>query len=214
MRRAIATFSAILMTVGLFAAPAVAQEKTAKGKITTIDGASMALDVKGQTMTFAIDAATTVIATGAGTKSREVAKTTGEKPKLTDLLKMGDNVEVSYTEAGGKMTAKTVRKVAAVPEEKSEAAASKHLEGVVSAVSGSSLSVKPATGEAMTFMVDAKVRVTGTGLSTMTREKEAQGAGVTLAEAVAVGDTVEVTYAGADMKHASAVRVIKKGAKK
>jgi hypothetical protein len=216
MRRALATFSAALMTVALVAAPAAAQEKTAKGKITALDGASITVDAKGQPMTFVVDAATTtVIATGAGTVAREAAKTTGDKPKLTDVLKMGDNVEIAYTEAGGKMTAKTIRKIAAVPDAAAAAAAPKRLEGVVSEVSGSSISVKPATGDAMTFMVDAKVRVTGAGLGTMSREKQATGAAVTLTDAVAAGDTVEVTYsASGDMKHATAVRVIKKAAKK
>jgi hypothetical protein len=71
--------------------------------------------------------------------------------------------------------------------------------------------VKPATGDAMQFMVDAKTRITGTGLSTMTREKQAKGEAVTLTDAVASGDTVEVTYTATDdMKHATAVRIIKK----
>jgi hypothetical protein len=214
MRRALVTFATALATIALLAAPAAAQEKTAKGKITALDGASITVDAAGQSMTFSVDATTNVIATGAGTKTREAQKM-GEKPKLADVVKIGDNVEVAYTEAGGKMAAKTVRKIAAVPDPAAAAAAPKHTEGVVSEVSGSAITLKPATGEAMTFMVDAKTRVTGTGLSTMSREKQAAGAGVTLTDAVAAGDTVEVTYAASgDMKHASAVRVIKKAAKK
>lgn len=215
MRRAFVTFAMALATISLLAAPAAAQEKTAKGKITALDGASITVDVKGQAMTFAVDTTTTVIASGAGTMAREAQKTTGANPKLTDVVKMGDNVEVSYTEAAGKMTAKTVRKVAAVPDAAADAAAPKKAEGVVSEVSGASITVKPATGDAMTFMVDAKTRVTGTGLGTMSREKQTQGAAVTLTDAVAAGDTVEVTFAASgDMKHATAVRVIEKAAKK
>lgn len=214
MRRALVSLATALATVALFAAPAAAQEKTAKGKITALDGASITVDAKGQSMTFSVDATTNVIASGGTTKTREAQKM-GEKPKLADIVKVGDNVEVDYTEAGGKMAAKTVRKIAAVPDPAAAAAAPKRAEGVVSEVSGSSITMKPATGDAMTFMVDAKTRVTGTGLGTMSKEKQEAGAAVTLTDAVAAGDTVEVTYAASgDMKHASAVRVIKKAAKK
>ena len=60
-------------------------------------------------------------------------------------------------------------------------------------------------------MGDPKVHVTGQGLGTMSREKQTIGASVTLVDAVKMGDTVEVSYTAMDtMKHASAVRVVKK----
>ena len=213
MRRAIVTLAAALVTLIASVAIAAPQDKTARGKITAVSGSSITLDVKGQPMTLSVDPKTEVIAKGAGTKTQEAQRTTGANPKLTDLAKVGDNVEVTYSEAGGTMMAKTIRKISTVPSDPAMAssAASKHLEGVISDVSASSLTVKPATGDAMQFMVDAKTRITGTGLSTMTREKQAKGEAVTLTDAVASGDTVEVTYTATDdMKHATAVRIIKK----
>ena len=214
MRRSVVAVAAALVALFLTGVSAAPQEKWARGKITAVSGASITLDVKGQAMTFVVNESTEVIARGAGTKAREAEKMTGAKPKLTDVVKVGDNVEVSYAEAGGTMTAKIVRGVGAAPATTSEAAAatgSKHMEGVVSEVSGASLTVKPATGDAMVFMVDAKVRVTGTGLGTLAKEKQAKGESITLTDAVGVGDTVEVTYTtSGDMKHGTAVRVIKK----
>ncbi len=108
------------------------------------------------------------------------------------------------------MTAKTIRAVATAPTGTS-GAPTQHLEGVVSEVSANSLTVKPTSGDAVTFMVDPKVRVTGQGLGTMSREKQTLGASVTLVDAVKAGDTVDVTYTAMEtMKHASAVRVVKK----
>ncbi len=210
MRRAVATVAVALITLSLSAATAAEQEKTARGKVTALSGASITLDVKGQPMTFVVDNMTNVIARGAGTKTREMEKTTGAKPKLTDVIKVGENAEVSYTEAGGTMTAKAIRAVATAPTGTS-GPATQHLEGVVSDVSANSLTVKPTSGDAVTFMVDPKVRVTGQGLGTMSREKQTLGANVTLVDAVKAGDTVDVTYMAMDtMKHASAVRVVKK----
>ena len=78
-------------------------------------------------------------------------------------------------------------------------------------VSATGLTIKPGTGEPMNFMVDDKARFTGTGLGTLAKEKQEAAAKLLLTEAVAVGDTVEVTYkAAGDMAHATAVRVITK----
>ncbi len=209
MRRAVATVAAALVTLSFSAAAAAPQEKMARGKVTALSGASITLDVKGQPMTFVVEDTTTVIARGAGTKTREMEKT-GAKPKLADIIKVGENAEVSYAEAGGTMTAKSIRAVATVPTGTS-GPATQHLEGVVSEVSANAITVKPASGDAVTFMVDPKVRVTGQGLGTMSREKQTMGASVTLVDAVKTGDTVDVTYTAMDsMKHASDVRVVKK----
>lgn len=213
MRRALVSIAATLVILSLSAAAAAPQEKDVRGKVTAVSADSVTVDVNGQAMTFTVNTSTEVIAKGAGTKARETQGTTGQKPMLSDLVKVGDNVEVRYTESAGTMTAKVIRGgLAAAPPPRSPAAATKRLQGVVTDVSAAGLTIKPTSGEAMNFMADDKLRVTGTGLGTMAKEKQEAAAKLLLTEAVAVGDTVEVTYTSAgEMAHATAVRVIKKG---
>ena len=82
--------------------------------------------------------------------------------------------------------------------------------GTVSAVSGSSLTVKGASGDS-TYTIDEKTTVTGTGMGTAGRKLMAEGGKPTLTDFLKEGDTVSVTYremAGA--KHASVVRIVRK----
>ena len=212
MRRAAVSFAVALVTLSLSAALAAPQEKRARGKVTAITATAITIDVDGKPTTFGIDTATTkFIARGGTTKTKE-AERTGIKPTLGDTVKIGDNVEITYLESGGRMLASQVR--VGVPSGGAmlgEGQASMTIEGVVSEVSGANLGITPAKGEPVTFMVDAKTRVIGQGLGTMAKEKETLGAKVTLSEAVAVGDTVRVTYTLSEgMKHATAVRVVQK----
>jgi hypothetical protein len=209
MRRAVFIAGA-LVTLFLSTALAAAQGKAVSGKATAVSADSITVDVKGQAMTFAVNTSTAVVARGAGSKARQTQRKTGENPKLIDLVKVGDNVEVTYTESGGTMLATTIRGVGAPAAASPQA--TKSVEGVVSEASGRGLTVKPASGEAVTFIVDADARFTGRGLGTMTKDKQAKESKLTLSDAVAVGDTVEVTYKEvAEAKHATSVRVIKKG---
>lgn len=216
MRRVSRVPFVVAVLIALFVAAASAAPETwARGAITAMGPDSITLDVKGQAMTFKVTPETDVIAPGAGTKAREVAKTTGEKPKFSDLLKVGDQVEVRYSESGGAMTADMIRagiSAGAMTSAEASKGAMKKAEGAVTAMSADSLSIKGADGTAVTFMVDDKLRVVGEGLGTMEKQKAAKGAKVTLAEAVAVGDTVQVMYTEmGEMKHASTVVVRKKG---
>ena len=210
MRRALIVFGAALLVVGLATASAAPDDKWARGKVTAMAGDTLTVDVKGESMTFTVDKTTQIVKSGAGTKAREMAKT-GKVPTLADLVKVGDNVEVSYTETDGKMLAKIVRPGVSAPAMTSDEAA-KEVKGVVSEVSQTSLSIKSDEGEEMTFAIDTKTQVIGQGLGTMAREKKAEGEGVKLTDAVAKGDSVEVKYkAMGEMKHAMRVHVLKKG---
>lgn len=212
MRRAAVLFAATLLTLSLSAAVA-AQEKWARGKVTAVAGNAVTIDVKGQPMTFAVDSSTQYIARGGSTMKKE-AERTGAKLTLGDVVKVGDNVEIRYVESAGSMLAKSVRVgigASAGTSDQAAAAGSKQMDGVVSEVSGGSLVVKPASGDALSFTVDPKTRVTGQGLGTMAKEKQAAGSKLTLLDAVAVGDAVQVTYTTVgETKHATAVRILKK----
>ena len=97
------------------------------------------------------------------------------------------------------------KKEAAAPKPKAMTAT-----GVVSAVTGNSLTVKEKAGDA-TFTVDGKTVVSGTGMGTKGKKLQEAGGKPTLSEFVKEGDTVGVTYH--DMggtKTASVVRIIKK----
>lgn len=210
MRRAAVLFVAAL-TLSLSGALAAPQEKWARGKVTAISAAAVTVDVNGKPMTFAVDEKTRVMARGATTKIKE-AERTGGKPTISTFVKVGDNVEVSYEESGATMTAKEVRVGVVSPAgTSSDPKKTQTLTGVVSGVSGASLTVTPPKGDAVTFAVDPNTPVTGTGLGTLAKEKKAAGAKLTLTDAVGAGDTVEVIYStSGEAKQATAVRVIRK----
>jgi Domain of unknown function (DUF5666) len=216
MKRLIAMLGCAVLVV---ATPALAQTKTVKGSVTKVGANTITVSVAGKDMTFNVDTKTTVVAKGASTKSREAQAAGKTGPGITDVLKAGEAVEVVYHEK--EMHADTVRAIAAVPpppaakgEAKGEAAAAKPkamtATGVVSAVTGNSLSVKEKTGDA-TFSVDSKTVVMGKGLGTAGKKLMEAGGKPTLGDFIKDGDTVSVTYH--DMggsKTASTVRIIQK----
>jgi len=211
MKRLIAMLGcAVLMA----ATPALAQTKTVKGTVTTVGANSISVNVGGKDMTFNVDTKTNVIAKGGSTKTREAQSAGKAGPGITDMLKAGHPVEVAYHEK--EMHADSVRPIAAVPAPaapKADAAEKPKgmtATGVVSAVTGNSLTLKEKTGDA-TFTVDGKTVVSGTGLGTAGRKLQEAGGKPTLSDFVKDGDTVSVTYheEGA-AKTASTVRIVKK----
>src|SRR5262245_34964838 len=207
---------AVLVAAG----PAIAQTKTVKGSVKEVGANTITVSSAGKDMTFNVDAKTTVIARGAGTKAKaaEAAGKTG--PGIAEVLKAGEAVEVAYHETG--MHADTVRAIAAVPpppppaaskDEAAQKAKPTTESGVVSAVTGSSLTVKGKAGDT-TFTVDAKTVVSGTGFGTAGRKITDAGGKPTLGDFVHTGDSVTVTYPDTGVaKIASNVRVTKKALK-
>jgi uncharacterized protein DUF5666 len=202
-------FIAILgCAVLLAAAPsaAMAQEtKTAKGSVSAVGANSITVKVGAKDMTFAVDATTKVVAPGGSTKTRE-AKAEGKAgPMLTELIKVGAAVEVSYHEQG--MHAAIIQSPPPPPP-----AAPKPMTatGVVSAVSVSSLTIKGKTGD-QTFAIDTKTTVEGKGAGTADRKTREAGEKPTITTFVQEGDTVTVTYRDvAGTNNASLVRIVRK----
>jgi len=226
MKRLIAMFGCAVL---LAAPPAMAQAtKTVKGSVTAVGTDSITVKVAGKDMTFGVDSTTHVVTPGGGTKAR-AAKEEGKKgPVLTDVVKTGQAVSIDYHEQG--MHAAAIRTIAAVPpppappagtsgaapaKPSSADAAQKPpkaqvASGVVTAVSGNSLTVKAKSGD-VTFAVDSKTTVSGKGLGTASKKMAEAGGKPTLTDFVHQGDTVNVTYH--DMggtKNASLVRIIVK----
>lgn len=219
MKKLIAMFGCAV----LLAAPPAAMAqgtKTVKGSVTAVGSDSITVKVAGKDMTFGVDATTRVVTPGGGTKAR-AAKEEGKKGAvLIDVVKTGQAVSVDYHEQG--MHAATVRTIAAPPPPPAAAdkpstadAAPKPPKaqvatGVVSAVSGNSLTVKGKTGDT-TFVIDSKTTVSGKGLGTATRKMNEAGGKPTLSDFVHDGDTVNVTYHDVGgTKSASLVRIITK----
>jgi hypothetical protein len=220
MKKLIAMFGcAVLLT----APPAAMAQgtKTVKGSVTAVGSDSITVKVAGKDMTFGVDATTRVVTPGGGTKARAAMEEGKKGPVLVDVVKTGQAVSVDYHEQG--MHAAAVRTMAApppppaAPEAKSSAAdaapkppKAQVATGVVSAVSGNSLTVKGKTGDT-TFVIDSKTTVSGKGLGTATRKMNEAGGKPTLSDFVHDGDTVNVTYHDVGgTKSASLVRIISK----
>ena len=187
-------------------APAAKAEatKTATGTVTSISGSSVTVKTASGDMTFSIDAKTHVVSPGGSTATRAAQAEGKPGAAVTDVLKSGQAVEVKYHETG--MHAATIRTMASAPAAKAGAAASggeaapkpeaakaETASGTVSAVSGNSLTIKGASGDA-TFAIDNKTTVSGTGMGTAGRKLMAEGGKPTLADLVKEGDMVSVTY--------------------
>jgi Domain of unknown function (DUF5666) len=210
MKRIIAMLACAVL---VSAAPALAQTKTVKGKVTTVGANTITVNVAGKDMTFNVDAKTNVMAKGGTTKTREAQAAGKTGPGIAEVLKAGDPVEVAYHEA--EMHADTVRVVPSVPTGEAPpppppAPKAMTATGVVSAVSGNTLTIKEKTGDA-TFTVDTKTVVSGKGFGTAGRKLENAGGKPTLGEFVKEGDTVSVTYVEeGGAKKASNVRMVQK----
>lgn len=81
-------------------------------------------------------------------------------------------------------------------------------QGTVSAVAPESITVKPKTGDAMTFMIDKDTSVTAKGATHKSLALKADGKATVLTDFVKMGDTVTVAYHDmGSMKHASRINV-------
>lgn len=204
---------AALSVVGWPITHALAQDaKTTRGTLTAMVADSVTVKVGTTDMKFSVDAKTVVQAPGAGGAMRQAVRAGQDGPKLADLLKVGDAVEVSYKDVGGVLNAATIRKVSSAGD---AGAPGKTSTGKVTAVSATSLAISgSASGGAtftQTFVIDPKTTVTGRGAGTAAA---AQGGRIVATDLIGVGDTVSVSYReeGA-MLHASGVRITAKAAK-
>jgi uncharacterized protein DUF5666 len=203
----ISLLAVLVLAWSVGARPAAAQTKSARGTVTAVSDSSLTVKVGQKDMTFAVSEKTIVQAPGAGRKTR----TTGGV-KVTDYVKTGGAVTVTYREANGTNQAVTIQPVsspgsggsAAGSGASAAAADSKVAAGAVKSVSDSSLSVTSG-GKDMTFAITARTKVLGKGAGTATKNA---GGKIAIGSLVSTGDTVSVSYteAGGTMT-ASEVRV-------
>jgi hypothetical protein len=191
---------------------ASAQEtKTAKGTVASLAADSVTVKVGATDMKFMVDPKTEITATGAGTKAAAAKKEGMAGPKLSEVVKTGQAVEVKYKDMGGTLHASSVR---AIPDVGSSGGGvkvpTKHSTGTVKSISGTSL-VITSGGKDTTFSVDGDTHLVAPGAGT----KAAAGGGkLTLTDGVHTGDHVSVSYhdMGGTL-HASTVRVTAKASK-
>jgi hypothetical protein len=107
VRRASLTLIAVLIFAAGVAA-ADGKSKSILGSVKSVSGGSFVVDTDKGAMTFAIDAHTKILAKGASTKTKE-KKDAGQGALLiTDVVHVGDQVLVRYTEAGATFKASEV----------------------------------------------------------------------------------------------------------
>jgi hypothetical protein len=188
-----------------FAAPAGAETKWVRGKVTAVSATSITVSVKDKPMTFTVDPSTDIVGAGLGTMTREAQAAGKAGITVMQAVKVGDRVEVHYDVAS--MKASDIRTGVAGGEAASAEDEGHSASGVVTAVTGNSMTIKSDGGE-WVFSVDANTKVIGRGLGTMSRQAKEAGKTTTIADLVKVNDRVVVSYhemAGA--KHAGEVRV-------
>lgn len=211
---------ATLVIVGWVGTYTSAQEaKTARGTVKTMAADAVTVTVGTQDMTFTVDSKTMVEAIGAGTRARRAVTAGQSGPKLADLVKTGQAVEVSYHETGGSMHATRIRRIASTGADGGSVAeakpAAESSSGTVQSVAAASMTITGSSGSGatftQTFTIGADTRVIGVGVGTATK---AGGGRVAITSLVGTGDKVNVSYRkmGSTL-HAAEVRVTMKAAK-
>jgi hypothetical protein len=183
--------------------------KTARGTVTALAADSVTVKVADQDMKFVVDGKTTVEATGAGTKSKQAQQTGMSGPKLTDVVKVGQPVQVTYHDTNGTLHAARIRAVSSVgggPE------TAKSSNGIVQSVSPTSMTINGSSGAGarftQIFVIDPQTKVIGKGAGTAAA---AQGGKLVVTDIVASGDRVNVSFHPVgDALHASEIRVVTK----
>jgi len=197
------------------ATPSAQESRVVKGTVSEIGGTSVTVEVGRESMTFVADAKTYVENRGAGTKTRQIMATGKPGPHLSDVLKVGQSVAVTYRDEAGKPYASRIR---AIPSTGNVGGSAKTVTdmrstGTVKALSGDSITIVGSSGGGgsftQTFVVSSATRVVGKGAGTASA---ANGGRAPFKELIAAGDKVSISYhkAGNGLE-ASDVRVVMKG---
>jgi hypothetical protein len=221
MRRMVVAGSLLALVTWCMPQQVIAQEKSARGTVTAMAGDSLTVKAGTQEMKFLVDASTVVTAEGGGTASREAAAKGKGGPHISDLIKVGDAVEVRYHEKGGTMHAANIRRVPSAgtgggtTSDQRAASQSQSASGTVESVTANQLTITGSGGGGSTFKqsytIDANTRVVGTGVGTAAAAK---GGKINFTDHVGKGDRVTVQYRSSGTTlHAEEVRVTQKAPK-
>jgi hypothetical protein len=209
MRRLVFALS-LAAIIGWLVPQAHAQQaQKSRGTLVSMAADSITVKVGTSELKFTVDEKTVVEAPGGGTKARAAATAGKPGAKLGDVVHVGDAVEVTYTDAGGRH-ATSIRKVSSPG---SGGVPGKTAAGDVTDVSASSLSISGSSGGggkfSQTFVIDAKTKVIGHGVATALSKS---GGKAPANDLIAKGDKVSVSFeeTGGTL-HASEVRITAKG---
>lgn len=172
-------------------AAAEAQSKEIRGSAVAVSDSFLSVKAGEQTLSFVINRDTLVEAKGASTRTRR-AESAGNSPaiKVTDYLKPGDPVLVSYRAADGKNLALTVRPISAVGTTGRAADSTKNIQAKVKSISGNAL-ILDQNGRDVRFTLDRETDVLAIGA---TRATKKAGGSVPITDLVHAGDLVWVEY--------------------
>ena len=218
MRSTFIALTFATLTLMWWAVPtAVAQDATiARGRVTALDGTSMSVKVGDREMQFSVDKNTIVQARGGSTKTRQAQALGQPGPHLTDVLRVGQGVEINYKNVGGNKYASVVRAVPTLSTNGTPPAAAaqttKVSSGVVKSIGADSITIGGGIGGGGTFLqtftIDPTTKVMAKGAGTAAASR---GGRAPFADMVKNGDTVSVAYhPQGDALHASSVRVTMK----
>ena len=216
MKRTLIALALVALAAAVWPAGLAAQEsKMARGTVSAVAADSLTVKVGATDMKFNVDSKTNVEAVGAGTKTRQAQAAGAPGPKLTDVVKVGQPVAVSYTETGGSNHATRIRAIsslAAEPGATSGPGGAKTANGTVKSVAAASMTISGSSGSGatftQTFTIDGTTKVIGKGAGTASA---AAGGKTVVTELVSNGDAVSVTYhAVGNALHAAEIRVTNK----
>ena len=204
-----------LVAAGWPTTQALAQDSSkTRGTVSALSGDSVSVKVRDQEMKFRVDAKTVVEAKGAGTKGRQAEAAGQAGPKLSEVVKTGDAVEVTYVDApSGALRATHIRSILSVGNTGDAKPSDMVSNGTVKSVTANAITISGSSGAGATFTqsfnIDPSTKVIAKGAGTAAAAK---GGKLVLTEAVAAGERVSVSYhEGGGALQASEVRVITKG---
>ena len=221
MRRIVLTAS-LLALVTWLSPPTFAQPtKTARGTVTAMSGDTLTVKVGAGEMKFTVDAKTTIITEGGGTANRAAEAKGKAGPALSEVVKVGQAVEVRYHETGATMHAAEIRRVATpgtgggTTSDQRDATKTQTATGTVESVTTTALNITGSGGGGATFKqsftLDANTKVVGEGVGTAAAKA---GGKIVLTDFVGKGDRVMVTYRQAgNVLHADEIRIERKAMK-
>jgi len=182
--------------------------KTSRGIVIALSGDVLTVKADGQEVKFAVDAKTLVTAEGGSTASRKAEAKGQPGPKLSELIKVGNAVEVTYMESGGTMRATSIRRVSDAGQS-GGTESSDSVTGTIDSISGTTLTISGSMGRDATFkqsiMVDNSTKIVAEGAGTAAAMS---GGKLVLSDHIGPGDRVTVTYqTKGNMLHATEIRV-------
>lgn len=110
MKRLALVALAAVMALGInVSVGAQGKAKSMTGVVKAVTASSLTVEKGGKDSNFTVTSSTKLLAKGSTAKTKEKKAAGAAGLSITDMVHMGDQVTVRYTESGGTMTATQVR---------------------------------------------------------------------------------------------------------